>query len=132
MINRKLCYLIKWEGYGIKHNSWEPWDGVHALDLIADFHQTHPRAPHQIHFTEFKAIPFRPISLPVVSGCHSLERGGRCQGTPSAITSSHETCQTWRIQLPLCPTSLKRFPSHLDIVHQTRKPVSGLYSVTSM
>ena len=23
MINRKLKYLIKWEGYGIEHNSWE-------------------------------------------------------------------------------------------------------------
>ena len=23
VINRKLCYLIKWEGYRIEHNSWE-------------------------------------------------------------------------------------------------------------
>ena len=22
--NQKLCYLVKWEGFGIKHNSWEP------------------------------------------------------------------------------------------------------------
>ena len=30
MINRKLKYLIKWEGYGIEHNSWETWDHSHT------------------------------------------------------------------------------------------------------
>ena len=24
MMNRKLCYLVKWEGFGIEHNYWEP------------------------------------------------------------------------------------------------------------
>jgi len=37
MVNRRLCYLIKWEGFGVEHNSWEPWDNVHALELVADF-----------------------------------------------------------------------------------------------
>ena len=32
MMNRKLCYLVKWEGFGIKHNSWEPWDNVYASE----------------------------------------------------------------------------------------------------
>ena len=49
VINQKLRYLVKWEGFGVKHNSWEPWDGVHAPDLVTDFHQTNPRAPHQIY-----------------------------------------------------------------------------------
>ena len=44
MVNRKLCFLVKWEGFGIEHNSWEPWDGIHALDLIADFYCRNPRA----------------------------------------------------------------------------------------
>ena len=30
MMNRKLCYLVKWQGYGVEHNSWEPWDNFHA------------------------------------------------------------------------------------------------------
>src|SRR5271156_4927441 len=30
VINRKLRYLVKWEGFGIDHNSWKPWDSVHA------------------------------------------------------------------------------------------------------
>ena len=48
VINQKLWYLVKWEGFGIEHNSWEPWDGVHAPDLVVDFHRTTPRAPCQI------------------------------------------------------------------------------------
>jgi hypothetical protein len=30
VINQKLQYLVKWEGFGIEHNSLEPWDDVHA------------------------------------------------------------------------------------------------------
>ena len=45
VINQKLHYLVKWEGYRIEHNSWESVDDVHALECIADFHQKHPGAP---------------------------------------------------------------------------------------
>ena len=48
IINQKLWYLIKWDGYGIEHNSWEPADDVHTLELITEFHQTHPGAPWYI------------------------------------------------------------------------------------
>jgi len=44
MVNRKLRYLVKWEGFGVEHNSWEPWDNVHAPELVADFYQRHPGA----------------------------------------------------------------------------------------
>ena len=30
-MNRKLRYLVKWKDFGLEHNSWEPWDNVHAL-----------------------------------------------------------------------------------------------------
>ena len=58
MINWKLHYLVKWEGYGIKHNSWEPWDNVHTPDQVTDFYWRHPRAPQQIQFADFNIIPF--------------------------------------------------------------------------
>ena len=48
MVNRKLRFLVKWEGFGIEHNSWEPWDGVHAPDLIADFYRRNPGAARRI------------------------------------------------------------------------------------
>ena len=34
MLNWKLCYLVKWEGFGVEHNSWEPWDNVHVPELV--------------------------------------------------------------------------------------------------
>ena len=41
MVNQKLCYLVKWEGFGVEHSSWEPWDNIHAPELVADFYQRH-------------------------------------------------------------------------------------------
>ena len=37
MVNWKLWYLVKCEGFGIEHNSWEPWNDVHASKLITEF-----------------------------------------------------------------------------------------------
>ena len=48
VINRRLQYLIKWEGYGIEHNSWELAEDVHALECVVDFHQRYPGAPRRI------------------------------------------------------------------------------------
>ena len=39
VINQKLCYFVKWEGFRIEHNSWEPANDVHAPEHIAEFHQ---------------------------------------------------------------------------------------------
>ena len=35
MMNQKLHYLVKWEGFGVEHNSWEPLDNIHAPELVA-------------------------------------------------------------------------------------------------
>lgn len=75
VINRKLRYLVKWEGFGIEHNSWEPWDDVHAPDLIAEFYRKHPGAARQIGAIDFTSILFR-----VVPGRHSLEGGVDVRG----------------------------------------------------
>jgi len=71
MVDRKLCYLVKWEGFGVEHNSWEPWDNVHAPELVVDFYWRHPGAAHLIHAVNFRSIPFQSVS-----GRHCLERGG--------------------------------------------------------
>ena len=34
---KKLQYLVRWEGYSAAHDSWEPAEGIHALDLIQNF-----------------------------------------------------------------------------------------------
>ena len=80
VINQKLRYLVKWEGYGIEHNSWEPWENVHAPDLVREFHWKHPGAPRHIQRMEFDTITFRPTSLPAVPSRHSLEGGVDVRG----------------------------------------------------
>jgi Chromo (CHRromatin Organisation MOdifier) domain len=77
VINWKLWYLIKWKGFGIEHNSWEPWDSIHAPNLIAEFYQKHPGAAHQVRAIDFSAISFR-----VVPSCHSLKGGVDVRGHP--------------------------------------------------
>ena len=80
MINRKLRYLVKWDGFRIEHNSWEPWDNIHAPDLVSEFHRKHPGAPRLIRLIDFNAIAFRSIPSSVVPGRHSLEEGMDVRG----------------------------------------------------
>jgi Chromo (CHRromatin Organisation MOdifier) domain len=75
--NWKLQNLVKWEGSGIEHNSWEPWDSIHAPDLIAEFYWKHPGAAHQVRAINFSAILFH-----VVPSCHSLKGGVNVRGHP--------------------------------------------------
>ena len=79
VVNRRLQYLIKWEGYGIEHNSWELAEDVHAPEHVADFHRRYPGAPRRIQFTDFEAIPFRALSS-AVPRRHSLEEGVDVRG----------------------------------------------------
>jgi len=53
---RRFQYLIKWKGYGRKHNSWESTSEVSAPELTAEFHRKHPRAPRHVRHTEFNNI----------------------------------------------------------------------------
>jgi len=91
MVNRKLRYLVKWEGFGVQHNSWEPWDNVHAPELVADFYQRHPGAACHICMVDFHSIPFCSVS-----GHHCLEGGVDVRGrsTSSDVSSdiSHHLC----------------------------------------
>jgi hypothetical protein len=79
VINRKLRYLVKWKDFGIEHNSWEPWDDVHAPELVAEFYRNHPGAARHIRNIDFGLIPFRPIIVP---RRHPLEGGVDVRGHP--------------------------------------------------
>jgi len=45
---RRFQYLIKWKGYGHKHNSWKSASEVSAPELTAEFHHKYPRVPRHI------------------------------------------------------------------------------------
>jgi len=79
----KLQYLVKWEGYGIEHNTWEYSDNLNnAAEAVAEFHSTHPGAPRCIRVMAFGTIPFRPVPLAFTSSqCSSRI----VRGTPYAV-----------------------------------------------
>ena len=42
LFHQKIQYLVKWEGYGVKHNTWEYLDHLNnALDKVAEFYMRH-------------------------------------------------------------------------------------------
>ena len=43
----KVEYLVCWKGYGVEEDEWRPVHNVQgSKQLIAEFHCTHPQAPH--------------------------------------------------------------------------------------
>ena len=89
MMNRKLHYLVKWQGFGVEYNSWGPWDNFHALERVADFYWRHPGAARHIRACDFNVIPF-------------------CSSSPSAV-SGHWWCLQWGVcvRTPYFPTAIK-------------------------
>ena len=120
MINRKLRYLVKWEGFGIEHNSWEPASDVHAPECVAEFHQKFPGAPQQVQFAEFDTIPFHNI-LPVVPGHHSLEGGVDVRGHSISQclrrNMSTSILRTHSISVTLCMSLHSISKHHSSSIH---------------
>jgi len=74
---RRFQCLVKWKGYGRKHNSWESASKVFAPELTAEFHRKHPGAPRHIRRTEFDNI-FHSKSI--APRCSNLEGGVNVRG----------------------------------------------------
>ena len=104
IINWKLRYLVKWKDFGVEHNSWEPWENIHAPDIIADFYWKHPGAARHIHSAEFFSLPFQPTIMP---RRHDSEGGVDVRGhhSPSPITPV----------IPATSDSLRYIPPHKQL-----------------
>ena len=64
LINQKLQYLVKWKDFGMEHNSWKPWENVHAPDIVVEFYWKHLGAARHIQLAEFFSLPFQPTIMP--------------------------------------------------------------------
>jgi hypothetical protein len=89
MFRRKLQYLVKWEGYGVEHNTWEYSENIdNAPEKVADFHARNPAAPHRILAMAFGEIPFHPIPLTQALSRRLSEGGVIVRGTPFRTSAS--------------------------------------------
>ena len=41
LVDGKLQYLVKWKGYGMNNNTWEPASQFTSKKILQDFYQCH-------------------------------------------------------------------------------------------
>jgi hypothetical protein len=59
----QLQFLVSWNGYDSKENTWTNKNDVHAPDLVREFYQKNPGAPRHIRAIHFRKPPFRPACV---------------------------------------------------------------------
>lgn len=54
---RKLQFLVCWKGYGYEEHSWVNKDDIHMQEIINEFYQLNPGAPHWIRIVRASRFP---------------------------------------------------------------------------
>jgi hypothetical protein len=108
---KSLQYKIRWKGYSLAHDSWEPAAQVHAPELIKRFQKT--RSSHQnnatINYQATSEILSRPKALTQQSGCASLteaESSESIGATDKDSISGKRTRDILTAQMGNCERSL--------------------------
>ena len=87
----QLQFLVKWEGYGYKENSWVPELDIAAPDKIQEFYNAHTDAPWWIHSVAFHSLVSHPSRMQHVRG--GVMSGDDLFSTPKASWSfSNSDC----------------------------------------
>jgi hypothetical protein len=131
---KSLQYKIRWKGYSLAHDSWEPATQVHAPELIKRFQKT--RSSHQnnatINYQAALGIPSRPrVQTPPWD--YTSQTKAKCSEsnveTDKKSTSEKRTWDTLITQMENCERSLS---SNSDKrTRGTRKISSSPLSSTS-
>jgi hypothetical protein len=63
ILNSGFCYnhmeyLVKWKGYDMGKNIWEPHYNLRCPDLVKHFHCLNPTTPQHIFALSFRSMPF--------------------------------------------------------------------------
>jgi Chromo (CHRromatin Organisation MOdifier) domain len=68
----KLQYLIKWKGYPVSDNTWEPADNLQAPLLVKEYHEAHLREDKRVKQKARVAtsLPHLPHSVWLVKNNH--------------------------------------------------------------
>jgi len=57
----KLKFLVKWSGYTIDYNTWEPEANcTNSRDIINEFYKSNPSAPRKLNAQAFTGLIFHP------------------------------------------------------------------------
>ena len=78
IMRKRLFYLVKWKGYPVSENSWEPAPNLsNAKDLVDQFHAKYPEKP---------SAPAPPSPAPTAS--RKAKRKGRPKRKVNFIDST--------------------------------------------
>jgi hypothetical protein len=60
--HNQLQFLVSWNGYDYKENTWTNENDVHTPDLVQEFYRKNLGAP-RIHAVRFRKLPFCPARV---------------------------------------------------------------------
>jgi hypothetical protein len=128
--NKKLQYRVWWKGYSKAHDTWEPTDNIHALDLVSAFHQSQETP------IKLRSIKTGPPNMPSTmwSYCspsnHSLSSDPPSQLSTS-FSSPDQSPQLGKSVLPSSP-SPSSHSSILDEGHNITDPPASYEELVSL
>src|SRR5258708_4009308 len=87
--SRTLQYFVKWKGYPVSDNTWEPLHNIHAPDLLKRYHQRYPLQDKKGGTTKKKVSP--RLCTTVLCRTHQMN--------PLLVNPTSSLSPYWRITI---------------------------------